>query len=253
LVVRDRVPADEIRAFLQDDVEDPPTAAKAVREPGREARQFEYESLDVVELAPLLILQAAQEKAHDILVEATAEANKIRKQTLQESASEGREDAKRDILPALIALADAGQSLIVFEEQLVSRYTPQIVELALEIAEKIIAKAAEEDPEIVASVLERAKQEVVDAKQLRIWLHPADYQVLNELRPDLLKMGEEGGRTIEVMASEEIARGGCRLETESGMVDATVPIQIDEIRRQLLDEDGSNGGASAVPALNLKS
>jgi flagellar biosynthesis/type III secretory pathway protein FliH len=42
---------------------------------------------------------------------------------------------------------------------------------------------------------------------------------------------------IEVLPSEEIARGGCRLETESGVIDATVPTQIDEIRRQLLDTE----------------
>ncbi|HVO94068.1 MAG TPA: FliH/SctL family protein, partial [Terriglobales bacterium] len=98
-------------------------------------------------------------------------------------------------------------------------------------------KAVQEDPEIVAGVLERAKHEALDAKQLRIWLHPKDYQVLTDRRPELVRFGSEGGRMIEVFPSEEIARGGCRLETESGVIDATVPTQIDEIRRQLLDTE----------------
>ena len=61
--------------------------------------------------------------------------------------------------------------------------------------------------------------------------------MLREMRPDLLRIGEEGGRTIEVVATEEVSRGGCRLETEMGTVDATIPVQIQEVRRQLLDED----------------
>ena len=51
------------------------------------------------------------------------------------------------------------------------------------------------------------------------------------------EIGSDGHRTIEVVTSEEIVRGGCRLETESGIVDATIPTQIDEIRRQLLDTE----------------
>jgi flagellar biosynthesis/type III secretory pathway protein FliH len=61
--------------------------------------------------------------------------------------------------------------------------------------------------------------------------------VLSQLRPDLIKIGSEAGRTVEVLASEEIGRGGCRLETEMGVVDATIPTQLAETRRQLLDED----------------
>ena len=140
-------------------------------------------------------------------------------------------------MPSLVVFANAAQSLIVFEEQLISRCTPQIVGLALEIASKVIAKAVDADGEIVAAVLERAKQEALDAKQLRICLNPTDHQLLAELRPDLVKIGNDGKRTIEVVASAEIARGGCRLETESGIVDATLPTQIDEIRRHLLDTE----------------
>jgi flagellar biosynthesis/type III secretory pathway protein FliH len=117
-----------------------------------------------------------------------------------------------------------------------------MVRLALEIAERVIGHAVTEDPAIAASILERAKREVLDARQVRVWLHPEDHKILSELRPDLMKVGSEAGRSIEVLASEEIGRGGCRLETEIGVVDATIPTQLAEIRRQLLDED--------IPMLN---
>ncbi len=43
---------------------------------------------------------------------------------------------------------------------------------------------------------------------------------------------------MKSLPSEEISRGGCRLETEIGVVDATTPTQLEEIRRQLLDDAG---------------
>ncbi len=150
-------------------------------------RGFELESLDVLELAPWWILQCAQEKAAEIIAQATVQAEQLRQQASCENAAAGRAQALQEVMPSLVVFANAAQSLIVFEEQLISRCTPQIVGLALEIAEKVIAKAVDADGEIVAAVLERAKQEALDAKQLRICLNPTDHQLLAELRPDLLK------------------------------------------------------------------
>jgi flagellar biosynthesis/type III secretory pathway protein FliH len=202
-----------------------------------EYRSFELESLDALELAPWWILQSAQEQAAEIIAQAALQSDILRQQSSRESAAADRERAMQELLPVLAAFANAGQSLIAFEEQLLSRYAPQLVDLALEIAAKVIGKAVDADAEIVAAVLERAKHEALDAKQLRIWLNPTDHRLLAGLRPDLVKIGSDGQRTIEVVASDEIARGGCRLETESGIVDATLPTQMDEIRRQLLDTE----------------
>jgi len=164
------------------------------------------------------------------------EAEALKRQAYEEGKSLGGAEARSEILPALTSLAQAGQSLIVFEERMVGRFTPELVRLALEIAEKIVGKALAEDPAIVASVLERARREVPDARLIRVRLHPADYRLLIELKPELVRMGEEAGRKFEVLTSEDIPRGGCRIETEIGVVDATIPTQVEEIQRQLLDE-----------------
>ena len=237
LVARAGVKSADVRVYPELD-DDSGSAGPARLEADVETcRDFEFESLDAVAIAPWLVLTSADERAREILHNATAEAESLREKVLRESAASGREEAIGDLMPSLVAFADAGQSLNVFEEQMIARCTPQLVALALEIAEKMTRKAVQEDPDIVAEVLERAKHEVLDAKQIRICLHPKDYQVLQDLQPDLVKIGSEGGRTVEVFASEDIPRGGCRLETESGIVDATVPTQIEEIRRQLLDTE----------------
>lgn len=203
----------------------------------RECRQVEFESIDFLELAPLYLLSAAQEKAAELIAQAEARADEIRAAARREGEAAGREQGKSDLLPALVAFADAGQSLIIFEEQLIARYAPHLVQLALDIAEKIIGRAVAADAAIVASVLERAKAEVGYAKQLRICLHPDDLKVLEELRPDLLNAEGANGRTLEVVEARDLSRGGCRLETEAGIVDATIPTQLDEMRRQLLHDD----------------
>ena len=185
------------------------------------------------------VLEAAQRQAESIIAFAEQEAEQLRRdayaQGLASGQEAGREQAKQEFLPALIAFAQIGQSLIVLEEQLVERFTPHLVRLALDVAEKIVEKVVEEDPLIISSVLERARAELPQARSIRIWLHPLDHQVLAQCRPDLVWVGDKGGRTVEVVFSEEIERGGCRVETEMGVVDATIPIQLEEIRRQMLE------------------
>jgi flagellar assembly protein FliH len=237
LVSRDCLRDDEVRPYPQSDVDVEPVLEEESCATEDACRQVAFDSLDMLEWGPFFFLLAAEEKAREIIAHAETEAERMRQQAVCEGVALGQNEARQQALPSMVAFANAGQSLIVFEEQLISHHTAQLVRLALDISEKIIRKAVPEDPHIVASVLERAKREVTNAKQIRIWLHPKDFEMLRELRPDLLRIGEEGGRTIEVVATEEVSRGGCRLETEMGTVDATIPVQIQEVRRQLLDED----------------
>lgn len=235
LVDRERLGDGDVRPYPQDDLGGR-SGTRASHRLADGPADVELASFDLLEIGPYLLLLAAGEKAQAITAQAGAEADGVREQAKREGSEQGREEAKQEILPSLVAFRDAGQALIVFEEQLVSRSAPWITRLALEIAEKVIGHSLDENPQIVASVLERAKHEVAEAKQLRIWLHPADHTLLCELRPDLIAVGAAPGRQIEIVASEEIGRGGCRLETEMGLVDATLPTQIEEIRRQLLDD-----------------
>lgn len=199
------------------------------------------EGLSEPPLAPSIeeLLAAARQQAESIVTSARQEADQLRQAAYEEGLAsgreEGREQARQELLPALIAFAQIGQSLIVLEEQLIERSTPHLVRFALDVAEKMVGKALSEDPLIIASVLERARTELPQARSIHIWLHPLDHQLLSECRPDLVWVGAKGGRTVEVVPSEEIERGGCQIETEMGVVDATVPVRLEEIRRQMLE------------------
>ncbi|MCS6924361.1 MAG: FliH/SctL family protein [Candidatus Binatia bacterium] len=192
-------------------------------------------------LAPLIFLLAAEGRAAELVAEARQQAEILQQeayvQGLAQGREEGREAMRSELLSALAALGQVTARLVALEDHLVARFTPQLVRLALEVAEKIVGKAVEEDPSLVASVLQRALAEVPHATQIRLWLHPADYRLLVELSPDLLQDRTQGSRQVTVCTSEEIGRGGCRVETELGTVDATIPVQLQEIRRQLLDEE----------------
>jgi flagellar biosynthesis/type III secretory pathway protein FliH len=179
------------------------------------------------------LAQVAQ-RAEALLAQARAQAEALKQAAQEEGFAQGREQGKQELLAAAAALAQGVEDLILLERRLVSDLAPNIVRLALEIAEKIIGKAAVEDPEIVASVLDRAKTDIPESRCARVWLHPEDYRLLQEVRPDLLE--NPNGEKLQIVSSEEIGRGGCRVETNMGIVDAALTTQLEEVRDQLLDK-----------------
>ena len=72
--------------------------------------------------------------------------------------------------------------------------------------------------------------------EVRLRMHPDDLALLGpqveQLAAELARLG-----TAQIVPDPNVTRGGCRIETESGLVDATIPTQLDEIRRQLLDTE----------------
>jgi flagellar biosynthesis/type III secretory pathway protein FliH len=235
LVARDRLKDLDVRPYEQTDLGAPDPGSAPP--PEHDGGELALDPVDLSGIAEYLLFLGIQEQAQAIIEAAERQAEQIGREAAARGLADGREAGEQEILPAIVAFGEAGQGLIVLEEQLVSRYTPEMVRLALEIAAKVIGRAVDEDPRIAADILERAKREVTDARQIRIWLNPQDHEVLSRLRPDLVKVGHEGGRTIEVLQADDIGRGGCRLETEMGLVDATIPTQLAEIRRQLLDAE----------------
>jgi flagellar assembly protein FliH len=254
IVVRDALPESEVQPYREVDVRTLLLGRNGTETWQRESQgPEEHEGSGEVDaplyqgtaaplstLAPLLFLMVAQARAEEIVTQAHHQAEVLQQEAydrgLARGREEGREQIRKELLPALSAFVQARQSLIALEEQLVSRLTPEIVRLAVEIAEKIVGKKVEEDPQVTLSVLERARAEIPQARHVRIWLHPADYHALVDLHPELMQVREEGGRRVEVLTSEDISRGGCCVETEMGVIDATIPTQVQEISRQLLDE-----------------
>ncbi|MBI4526337.1 MAG: hypothetical protein HY695_21265 [Deltaproteobacteria bacterium] len=177
-----------------------------------------------------------REQPEWILAEIARQAETLKEAACKQCNLEDRESVKKEMGTALGALSKVAEELGVLREEWVSRFAPQIAQLALEVAEKIVGKQVEEDPQIVASVLARAKVAVPSARDLRIFLNPADYHALLDLRPDLLETNGGGLEKMEIIPSEDIGRGGCRVETDAGVVDATVSTQLEEIRRQMLEE-----------------
>jgi len=115
---------------------------------------------------------------------------------------------------------------------------PQVVRMALRVAEKVLRQKLETTPEALLPMVDEALRSLQGQQQTRIVLrvHPADQDVLAARRQYWLDR-HPGITNLQVVVDEDMARGGCRIESEFGMVDATLETQMRVIERHLLGEE----------------
>ena len=105
-----------------------------------------------------------------------------------------------------------------------------IVRLAVEIAHKIIHIESRIDPEVIKASVAAVLQMVSDGEQVVLQIHPDDLKLLHE-DETVLHAIDNKALQLQMKANPAIERGGCVLETSTGMIDARLQSQWMEIER----------------------
>ena len=102
----------------------------------------------------------------------------------------------------------------------------ELLELALAIARQIIRRELQQDPHQVLAVVREAMAELPSAaRKLRLYLHPDDAVLVREVYA--ADEGEE--RTWKIVDDVSVSRGGCRIESESSRIDATLENRLNSV------------------------
>jgi flagellar assembly protein FliH len=142
------------------------------------------------------------------------------------SRAEG-EACQREIASRLLAVIEvAARPLDALDEAVVTT----LVDLSICIARQIIRRELRTSPgEVVAVVREAIAQLPMATSERKLHLHPEDVPIV---RHALGLSESEHGWHFE--ADPLIARGGCRIETESSYIDASVEARVSAVVRELL-------------------
>ena len=152
-----------------------------------------------------------------------------------EPAADNTSEAVARHLRLLNGLATA---LVRERARLLTELRPEVLRLTVLVAREIIGREVALDPSLIERTLEEALQRLNEASHIVARLHPEDLAFLRE-RAASLPEGQRGP-PLELVADESVARGGCRLDSERGSIDATLETQLRLIHEAL---QGEGGGA----------
>lgn len=178
---------------------------------------------------------SARETARDLIAQAEqraaairARAQEERAQVLEQARQEGRQQGYAEMTELLARTRlQAGEMIKAAE--------PEIVKLALKVAERIIGAELATNDETILRIVAKAVEQLRQSKELVVRANPEDVEILRREKRKLL---EHIGRLKDIAFREDpaVARGGCIIETENGTVDAQLSTQVELLERALLGD-----------------
>jgi len=169
----------------------------------------------------------------DVLSAVRAEAEHIRAQAWAAGEAEGRAAglaaARTEAAPAVAALGAAVEAISGLRDQVMAELDQDAVEMAMRLAEQIIAGVISVEPERVIDVGRNALRHLSDRRRVTVVVNPDDLELVSECVEQL--QSELGGiEHLGVQSDRRIARGGAIARTDSGEIDSGVDAQLGRAR-----------------------
>jgi flagellar assembly protein FliH len=135
----------------------------------------------------------------------------------------GYQDGYRDGLVALESFKQAFAAQMAAQlGALVAAFDTEFAQLESRMAESVARQVVRSElttrPELAATVASQAVEAVLlSAKHIRVHVHPEDLALVQQGAADAL-----GARGARLLADTGMSRGGCRVESDLGRIDATI-------------------------------
>ena len=109
-----------------------------------------------------------------------------------------------------------------------NRIEAHVVTLAFEIARKVVHACAEDKRNLVVEQAKEAVSRIRESKAVRIVVHPSDLPLLEGASQQLAEK-LDGPASIKIEGDPTVAPGGCRIQTPTHVVDASLDNQLARI------------------------
>lgn len=224
------------KAPLREEADEPEADAVVIEAPELAEAAAEAEAL----------VAAAREQAAAIVAAAAEEAEAQRRAAYEdgyqrgyaEGQAAGEAAARAEASGAIAEAASRAENILALARtqaaEALNGAERQMVELALAVAAKVLAREAAENPTTVLPIVRAALEKVQDQQQITLRVNPGCYDFVLAARPEL-QAALAGDVQLAVAADSSLAEGDCVIETPFGLVDARLDTQLELVRTALRD------------------
>ena len=111
------------------------------------------------------------------------------------------------------------------QDSLEAKYEPEIIRMAVKIAEKIIGEELRSRPETIAAIARECLRSVRHEHSLTLRVNPKDVEQVQGKLQSLIEVAGSG-RRIHVVEDGAVASGGCIVDSVVGVIDARLETQL---------------------------
>jgi type III secretion protein L len=156
------------------------------------------------------VLAQAKEDAKEQQKRAQKESQELKEKAQEEGFSEG--------------LSRFSEHLLNFSNQLrliQSDLQKQILPLALKAAKKVVGEQLALSPETIVDIVIQAIAPVVQNHRFTIYVNKIDKEILESQKAKIKEVLEQV-KVLAIQERNDISPGGCIIETESGIINASI-------------------------------
>ena len=197
------------------------------------------------------LLRDAKERSLELVQEAERRANALHEAAKSEGFEQGVSDGRAAASAEMDEMLETMRGLIEMaraeRHKIVEGAEPEIVRLAVAVAERVLAQHIAVDRETVVEMTRSAVARLVNRETVTVRVNPADIEAMRDHRDRIMSMNAIDN--MRIIEDQRVDRGGVVLETEAGTIDAKVSTQLREVRRLLAVDDPVSLAPSSEPAL----
>ncbi|GEM_PF-3562448 len=193
-------------------------------------RQIEEERKAVLDKAQREAEKIRQEARQQAEKEAEEIKEKARKEGFEKAQKKGEAEAKKLKKEAEKVLSEAKAR----REELLAGVEPEIMQISINLAEKLLHSQVELNPEIILSVASRSLESLPSGQEVVLKINPEDEQVCRE-HLDRLRGLVRTGASLEVEADADIPGGSCLVESEEAEVELYLFRELGILGRRLME------------------
>ena len=204
------------------------------------------------------IIAAAEKKAASIIAKAEAEAAGIItiaksdgegmkaaaeaeiEMLKQEAASAARKQGYDEGYEKGCAEAEAIKDTVKAElddtlkqrEVAIAALEPELIDLVMDISQKLVGTAARINPQVVLHLVKEGLAASAFTGDMNLRVSKDDYDYVMAHKDELMGI-VEGGAALEIIRDLNLNVGDCVIETDFGVIDASLGMQLDEVKENL--------------------
>lgn len=195
--------------------------------------------IDEAETKAKDLLSEAHQRAAQLLNEAAAAADVLAASVHAEAEAAGRAEgaaaAEREMSDMVATMHNLVDMARVERHKLIETAEPELVRLAMGIAERVLHQQIALDRGVVVEMAKVAIARLVDRESVTVRVNPGDLERMRTHRDEFLNSGEI--KNFRVLEDQRVDRGGVVVETDGGTIDARISTQLNEAKRVLHIED----------------
>ncbi|MBN2145003.1 MAG: hypothetical protein JW774_10300 [Candidatus Aureabacteria bacterium] len=162
----------------------------------------------------------------------------VYEKAFSEGLKQGWQQRSNEVLTLISSLQSALQQIKGVQYELIRQLEPQVVELAISAAKKIIERELTSGTADLSAVIKQALKNIPASVGIKIKVHPDDSVQLDEFKEEWNK--NQPNDQVEIVKESAITKGGCYIETRLGMIDASLETRWEELQKSIRENNGGD-------------